>query len=423
MKRYLILVFAAVLWSGMAMAEAVETETTSQESTQSEFMSDEILQDGFLTHLLNNAIETRMAKESPAPQGGEDKPSFGRTITKYISAPKFGGYVIGSYKYSSQDGANNGPGFGVRLARVYVDGTILKDFKYRLQVEINGTPHIKDFFLDWCHWKELGIKIGQYKRCFIFENPYNPWDVGVGDYSQLTKKFAGMGDLNGESSMGGRDQGIQLHGDIMPIGTDRHRLFHYELGVYNGQGINATDKNKRKDVIGTIQLQPIKDLFIGVFGWSGNAVINGVTVDRKRWAVGAKYEHNGWSARAEYARGNGETVKSRAGEKYTVVDTDGKEHVMQGATTYYLDESNDKADAWYATVGVPFTSWFKLYGKYDAYRRNAQNNSLRTVYSLCPNFQIHKNLMLQLQYNYVHDKTASKSPSYSELWVETYFRF
>lgn len=422
MNRYKNLFLATLLACVPAFAEAESTEIASEVSGESEFMSDERLQDGFVTHLLNNAIEKQMSKADGSASGKEEKMTFGRKITKYVSAPKFGGYIIGSYKYNSQEGQNNGPGFGVRLVRVYVDGTIFKDFKYRLQVELNGNPHLKDYFIDWTHWKEFGVKIGQFKRSFTFENPYNPWDVGVGDYSQLSKKFAGFGDYCGEASMGGRDQGLQVHGDLFPIGKDKHRLLHYELGIYNGQGINATDKNKRKDIIGTLQVQPIKDLFVGFFGWNGNTVLNGLTVDRKRWGVGVKYEHNDWSVRGEFVKSKGKAVKSKAGEKYIVIDTDGNEHQMQGPTTYFIDESTDKADAWYMTVGVPCTKWLKVYGKYDAYRSNGEWNTLKTIYSVCPNFQIHKNLMLQLQYNYVHDKTAADR-DYHEFWVETYVRF
>lgn len=320
-----------------------------------------------------------------------EAPKYGRKITDYVSVPKFGGYLVGSYKYSDQDGAKGGPGFDCRYVRLYVDGTILKDFKYRIQLEMNGSPHLKDFFVDWQHWKEFGVKLGQYKRCFTFENPYNPWDVGSGDYSQLTKKFSGMGDHTGEKSMGGRDLGIQVHGDAFPISEDKHRLLHYELGIYNGQGINAKDKNGRKDFIGTIQFQPIKNLYIGGFYWNGNTVLeeNGaeVTKDRNRWGVGAKYETTEWSARAEYAR------------------------------------DKDKADAWYATVGIPCTPWLKTYLKYDVYRSGGNADSMKSIYSIIPNFQLHKNLLIQLQYNYVYDKTSTKDKHYNEVWVETYVRF
>lgn len=397
--KSLLLAAIVIVANLQALASDAQGAQPYDATNNSEFLSEEPLQEGFLTHFVNNAISKQMGG---ATTGGAEKQTYGRNITKFASAPKLGGYIIGSYKYSSQDDANGGPGFGVRLVRVYVDGTILTDFKYRLQVELNGTPHIKDFFIDWSHWKEFGVKIGQFKRCFTFENPYNPWDVGVGDYSQLTKKLSGMGDYNGEPSMGGRDQGIVIHGDLFPIGSTRHRFLHYELGIYNGQGINQTDKNKRKDVIGNIQFQPIKDLFIGAFGWNGNTVINGLTVDRKRWAVGAKYEHQGWSARAEYAHSNGKAVKTADGISYI--------------------SDNDAADAWYVTAGIPCTKWLKIYGKYDAYRSTACNASLRNIYSLCPNFQLHKNLMFQVQYNYVHDK-ALAAPSHHELWLETYVRF
>ena len=44
------------------------------------------------------------------------------------------------------------------------------------------------------------------------------------------------------------------------------------------------------------------------------------------------------------------------------------------------------------------------------------------MYSVVPNAQIHKNLMLQVQYNYVHDRTVADR-DYNELWAELYVRF
>ena len=43
------------------------------------------------------------------------------------------------------------------------------------------------------------------------------------------------------------------------------------------------------------------------------------------------------------------------------------------------------------------------------------------MYCIAPNFQIHKNLMLQLQYNLVDNKPTSSK--WNELWAEVYFRF
>lgn len=369
---------------------------------------------GFLTEMLNSSLQ----KAVPAEEADAGMQEYGRKITKWASTPKFGGYVIGSYKYSDLDGSHGGDGFNARLVRLYVDGSVLTDFKYRLQLEMNGepgttkAPHIKDFYLAWSHWKELEVKVGQFKRCFTFENPYNPWDVGAGDYSQLTKKLSGMGDYCGGEAptTGGRDIGLQLQGDVLPVGKDGHRLFHYQAALFNGQGINHADANGRKDLMGTFQVQPVKDLYIGVFGWKGDMKYNNVTVDRNRYAVGLKYEHEGWSARAEYAHQTGHKIGD-----YTY-DTTLKTQVLKASA------GNGRADAWYATVGVPCTPWLKVYVKYDAYRDNAANSSLSSIYTLCPNFQLHKNLMFQVQYNYVNSKTAADR-HHNELWGQVYFRF
>lgn len=392
----------------VAAESAVETVAVPEESMTPG--TDYVEPSGFFTSMLNSSVAETMHQEH------HGKPVFGRKVTDWASAPKFGGYAIGFYKYSDEAGKHGGDGFNARLIRVYVDGSIFKDFKYRVQLEVQGSkPHCKDFYLAWKHWDELEVKVGQFKRPFTFENPYNPWDVGVGDYSQVVKKLAGMGDYNGEASMGGRDLGLQLQGDVLKVGDgkQRHALFHYQIGVFNGQGINSADANGHKDIIGTLQVQPVKDLYIGFFGWTGNAVLDGITVNRNRYGLGAKYEHDGWSARAEYVHSVG--YKASDFVKDAVLGQVLKEN-----------HSNGRADAWYATVGVPVNDWFKIYAKYDVYRDGASWSNVNTIYSIAPNFQIHKNLMFQLQYNYVHKHiggAAALSDSHNEIWAMTYFRF
>lgn len=413
MKRYFALFAACAAITMNVQADEVSESPVAADEVQSSALeatpSSEIGTDapepaGFLTGMLNNAIE----KAVPQPDPATEKMEYGRSTVKWATAPKFGGYAIGKYAYSGKNNGSNS--FSARLIRAYVDGTILRDFKYRLQVEMQNDapgPHVKDFFVSWSHWKELEIKVGQFKRAFTFENPYNPWDVGVGDYSQLVKKLAGFSDYIGTEAgnTGGRDQGIQVQGDVLPVGKDQHRLFHYQLGVYNGQGINHADANKQKDVIGTFQVQPIKDLYIGFFGWTGNATYNNVTVRRERYAFGAKYEHNAWTVRGEYAHSTGHKI--------------GDYNAATGEWS-----GTGSADAWYATVGVPCTKWLKVYGKYDVFRDGGKWGKSTSIYSLCPNFQLHKNLMFQLQYNFVNDRTlAAGKHNYNEVWVETYFRF
>ena len=97
------------------------------------------------------------------------QPEYGYKVSDFVSKPKVGGYIIGGYKYSDQEGAHGGPGFNCRLIRLYVDGSIFNDFKYRIQFQANGTsPHVKDFFIEWAKYKEFSVKLGQFKRAFTF---------------------------------------------------------------------------------------------------------------------------------------------------------------------------------------------------------------------------------------------------------------
>ena len=89
--------------------------------------------------------------------------------------------------------------------------------------------------------------------------------------------------------------------------------------------------------------------------------------------------------------------------------------------TYPMDEG--ATGFGYAAVGIPVTPWLKPYLRYDVYRSEASWNTMKAIYSLCPNIQLHKNLLLQIQYNLVDDHNRTDHQHYSELIAETYVRF
>ena len=362
-------------------------------------------QDGY-DHSLQNYITEKITqyqdKQDEKSQEGKKK----WKIADYVTVPKFGGYIVGTYKYNSQEGKNGGDGFGLRYLRLYLDGTVLKDFKYRVQMNVSGEPGSKnsarviDAFISWQKWAPLGIKLGEYKRCFTFENPMNPWDITSGDYTQLTKHFTGMGgDLyQGAANSGGRDLGVQIYGDAFKVGKTQHYLLHYQAGIYNGQGINTSDKDKEKDYIATVQLQPLKGLYVGVFGWSGSFFDGAQSNYFKRWAAGVSYEGL-FSARAEYARNI----------------------YADGADTHGLGQ---KSDAWYIRMGIPTWRWLRVNLGYDAYRKDMSTwTSLNSIYSLGLQARPHKNLQFQLQWNYCHNNASGVDKDYHQLWTQAYIRF
>ena len=375
--------------------------------TKAQLAMNEEYQDGY-DHSLQNYITEKITqykdKQDEKVQEGKKK----WKIADYVTVPKFGGYIVSTYKYNSQEGKNGGDGFGLRYLRLYLDGTVFKDFKYRVQMNVSGEPgttssaRVIDAFVSWQKWAPLGIKMGEFKRCFTFENPMNPWDIASGDYTQLTKNFAGMsGDFyKGGTNSGGRDLGIQVYGDAFKVGKTQHYLLHYQAGVYNGQGINTSDKDAEKDYIATVQVQPVKGLYIGVFGWSGSFFDGNQSNYFKRWAAGVSYE-GVISARAEYAR-----------------------NIY--AQDYGVKNVGQKSDAWYIRMGIPTWRWLRVNLGYDAYRSDMSTwTSLNSIYTLGLQARPHKNLQFQLQWNYCHNNSNASNvdKDYHQLWAQAYIRF
>lgn len=327
---------------------------------------------------------------------------------------KFGGYIIGKFNWRDEDNTEENGGFDLRFLRLYVDGKVYQDFYYKFQLEVNGAPgedkgpRIVDAFVEWQKFDCFRVKMGQFKRSFGFENPYSPLNVGLGSYSQATMKLASIGDRNGEHKSSGRDLGLQVQGDLFPA-EDGHKWLHYQIGVFNGQGINHTDKDKQKDLIGGLWISPIKNLCIGGFGWNGtyvnekyNANAPGNTqkkVKRVRWGAGVKYESD-WSVRGEYMSSVG------------------------GVTTDVTQPR--RSDAWYATLGAPVMKNLKIYGRYDCYRAAKTWNSLKTDYGLAANYYLGKNLIFQLNYTFTDDRSrqnTAKDRFYNTLDFQVTARF
>ena len=325
---------------------------------------------------------------------------------------KFGGYITGKYSISDRSGEDSNGGFDLRYLRLYANGYCFQDFYYRFQLEVCGAPgqdkgaRVLDAFVEWQKYDFLRIKLGQFKRPFSFENPYSPWNVGFGAYSQATTKLAGMGDRVGEHGSGGRDLGFQVQGDLLKDAKE-HAWLHYQVGLFNGQGINHADKNKFKDLIGGLWISPVKNLAIGGFGWNGRYTNESKEmgenmlkeVKRIRWGAGLKYESD-WTVRGEYMYSVGGNVKDAT--------------------------MDDHADAWYAAVGAPLFKNFKLYGRWDCYRAAQTWNSMKTNYGLSANYTLGKNLMFQLNYNFTDDRSLRQTKHdshYNTFDLQVYARF
>ena len=320
--------------------------------------------------------------------------------TKWYDNIKFSGYGMLQYQAEDKEGGEHNE-FNLRLMRMILDGKI-GEFDYRAQIQgtnVKGpgepTVQLVDLYTEWVKHKGVRVKVGQFKRAFTFENPTNPITQGWYAYALAINNLSGFGDRTGEKSSGGRDIGLQVQGDLFP-NTSGRRLLHYQVGVYNGEGINQKDKDQRKDIIGGLWVMPIQGVRIGAFGWTGSRADVG---GKNRYALSAEYDKDEYTFRAEYLHSQGMGADPSLG---------------------------DKADGWYAFGIVPVIK-SKLHAKarYNCYRKAKEWNSSKTMYEVGLNYYFTKNLQLNAEYARVNDRSIADPDkhNYNFVDVELDFRF
>lgn len=357
-----------------------------------------------------------------------------------LSDIKFSGYVMSQYQYTGQDSKESNS-FNIRMVRMALDGRLMKDFYWKVQLQANGntsdlgsSPRMVDAFAEWQKYEAFKIKAGQFKRPFTFENPMHPITQGFMGYSQNVSKLAGFSDRAGEHASNGRDIGVQIQGDLIKNAAGRN-LLHYQVGVFNGQGTNHKDVDQRKDVIGGIWVSPVKGLRIGAFGWTGSSARKGTwdvtdanhnvvknedgsvktqkgvrSLSKNRYAFSAEYAANDWTVRSEYIHSQG--------YGFTKSLTSGKE---TDCNVNYA--AGDQADGFYALMIAPVISK-KLYAKarYDLYRPRAEWGTSRTQYEIGANYWIGKSIMIGAEYARINDRSLAK-PDYNMIDVEFDVKF
>jgi hypothetical protein len=199
--------------------------------------------------------------------------------------------------------------FKMRRARLVAEGKFGQKFSYKLQGNFGKADdtYLVDAFLKYKPCNEFAIQAGQFKLPFSIENPINPVNLEIYDYGEVINKLVGYKDVCGVGRLG-RDIGIMATGSLFPIkkeGNTVYNIVDYSIGVFNGNGANAADNNKRKDIVGRLDVHPgLKSLTLSGSFYNGrystDAVDRGA---RNRWAAGAQYNDGNIVVRAEYLSG------------------------------------------------------------------------------------------------------------------------
>lgn len=315
---------------------------------------------------------------------------------EWLKSIKLSGYGIVDYQASDKvsDEQNS---LSLRLMRLIVDGKT-GDFDYRIQVQGSSnagpgaaTTSLMDLYAEWRKFDFLKVRAGQFKRAFTFENPTHPIDQGWYSYAHVVNALSGFGDRTGEKSSGGRDIGVQVSGDFLKV--KGRPLLHYQVGVYNGEGINVKDKDNRKDIIGGLWVMPINGLRIGGFGWTGTRggfEIDGKTnqsIRKNRYAISAEYNRDDWTFRAEYIHSQGWGT-AKLGDNGTKIEK----------------RKGDKADGLYAFGIVPIIkNKFHAKARYNIYRDEANWAVKKVFYEVGLDYMLTKHVKINLEYARVNE--------------------
>lgn len=353
----------------------------------------------------------------------------------WLSNVKLSGYGITQYQYSSQENAKSNS-FNLRLARISLDGRIVNDFYWKAQIQFNGntstlgsSPRLVDLFAEWQKYDFFRVKLGQYKNPFTFENPMHPIDQGFMSCGQAVLKLAGFSDRAGAHSSNGRDIGLQFQGDFLKNNKGRN-LIHYQVGVFNGQGINVKDVDQQKNIIGGVWVMPVQGLRIGTFGWTGSYARKGSWTEKnmqsgveetksgirrlqqRRYAFSAEYLIDDWTFRSEYVHSTGLAFAKSLNNTNDA-----------SASNCNLSADGDKAQGVYALVIAPIIKK-KLHAKarYDMYQPSGDAGKQRTQYEIGLDYEFHKNFEISGEYAFINDHSLLKH-NYSLIDVEVSFRF
>lgn len=293
------------------MKEKERIETLSQRLAQETKRNDE----------LTKKVEESVAGEILA--GYADKEFFIKDREEnFVIHPV--GRVQGDYRLL-EDGAKqfrNGSDldthFRIRRARLGLEGTLFKDYDFKVEMNTFDETELTDGFVDIKWFSPYAqFRIGQFKEPFSYEELTSSRFIDFVERSMVTNAIAPS-----------RDVGFMIHGKPF------NKMAEYGLGIFNGEGQGHINEGNNDDMeyAGRFVLYPflqqrspwLKNLSIGVngtfsgaqkrdFGFrqstaEGFEFFPRLPVDGQRNRIGGEFAwlFGSFSLKAEYMRGEEE---------------------------------------------------------------------------------------------------------------------
>jgi len=166
--------------------------------------------------------------------------------------------------------------YDIRRARLKINGNISNEFSYKLSFEFQGNDNQKlvDAFGNYVFNPGFEIRFGQFKMPFSRE-----WQIKDSDFSFAERSI-------GFSLQPGRDIGLMIGGQFFD------KTFSYNIGAFNGDGIDGSSRGNQKDdpeLAARLLIQPfslckipvLPGFFSGISYTEGRIDLTNVSVDVK----------------------------------------------------------------------------------------------------------------------------------------------
>lgn len=354
--------------------------------------------------LLKKLVEKKVLTQSEADDlSKESQPqntkSSVQKVREAFHSPyiKFNGYGLLWYRYTEHSDVHHS--LSPRVIFISMTGQ-MNNFKYFILADfVNPTVH--EFWGEWSPRKELAIRGGQMKVPFSLENQMSLIDIETVSNTRSVSSLIGMADdvlfkTNGKNN-GGRDIGVTVSGKLLE--KSGHELIQYNVGMFQGSGINTAENNNHQDFSGSLMFRPISPLRIGgstyfgetVYAANGETDLTKTSHIRNRWMLSSDYQTERFYARAEWMHGNDAGIKKEG---------------LYGTALYYV-----------------LPKQLNVVGKVDYYNNNKDINSEVIDYTAAVNYYFYKGCRLQLNYTFsdYSDAWGAKSGSSVQAQMQVVF--
>lgn len=241
---------------------------------------------------------------------------------------KLDGYLQVRY---DKDDASDRSEFLVRRARFNVRGPVSDRWSYRIEFQLDAKEdgkgptsktQLRTLYADYKTEKSV-LRIGQAKVPWGYELLESVPNLWTGERALfMDRLFPNQ-----------RDIGVQY---AYRTGPNRPQL---DVGIFNGTGINASDNNRKKNVMARVNV-PLPNGFVAISGYSGEDGDGDAATDQDRYGASAQFK---WPRGTEFM---GEFVTGK-------------------------DRGSD-VRGWYGQIGHPVSHRRPnlLFVKYDQYDEN-----------------------------------------------------